>query len=46
MFTPILGDLAAVTALAAPLDALWQLVLALGIGMIGYRVAKRVIGRF
>jgi len=46
MFTPILGDIAAIVALEPIVATLWAAVLAIGVGMVGYRVAKRVIGRF
>jgi len=43
---PFFGDINLITALEPLLTALWGSILAIGVGMVGYRVAKRVIGRF
>jgi hypothetical protein len=42
----LLATIADVDALTAPLGVIWAAVLAIGVSMIGYRIAKRAIGRF
>ena len=43
---PLLASIADVDALVAPLGVIWTAVLAIGVSMVGYRIAKRAIGRF
>lgn len=42
----LLGSIADVSALTSDADTIWTAVLALGVAMVGYRIGKRIIGRF
>ena len=42
----IFGTISQVEALTSNIDTIWQAVLAVGIAMLGYRIGKRVIGKF
>lgn len=42
----LLGSISDVSALTGDAQTIWTAVLALGIAMVGYRIGKRIIGRF
>tara|TARA_B100000214_G_scaffold367084_1_gene336823 strand:- start:298 stop:438 length:141 start_codon:yes stop_codon:yes gene_type:complete len=42
----LLGSIAEIEALTSSIDLIWAAVLAVGVAMVGYRVGKRVLGKF
>jgi hypothetical protein len=39
----LFGSLSEISTIAGGLDAIWQVVLAIGIAMVGWRVGKRLL---
>ena len=42
----LFASISEISTLAGEVDAIWTTVMAVGIAIVGYRIGKRVIGKF